>query len=175
MNKFKFFSTCKTIQELKTTFRELVKLHHPDKPTGNLETMKSLNLEYEKAFEYIKSNPINDQEKKSSYYANVNDGFRETLEKIIFIPEIFIEICGSWLWVNGETKPVKHLLKDAGLWYAGNKKAWYFKPADYKAKKHKAFSMDDIRGKYGSETVEKKERVKVEVVKGKSKSDQAAK
>jgi len=32
MNKFKFFSACKTIQELKLTFRELVKLHHPDKP-----------------------------------------------------------------------------------------------------------------------------------------------
>jgi len=162
MHKFKFFSSCKTIQELKTTFREL-------------ETMKSLNLEYEKAFEYIKTHPINDQEKKSSFYANVNDGFRETLEKIIFIPEIFIEICGSWIWVNGETKAVKHLLKEAGLWYAANKKAWYFKPADYKAKKHKAFSMEDIRGKYGSETVEKKERTKVEVVKGKSKSDQAAK
>jgi len=151
MNKFKFFSTCKTIQELKTTFRELVKLHHPDKPTGNLETMKSLNLEYELAFEYIKKNPIND-----------HDGFRETLEKIIFIPEIFIEICGSWIWVTGETKSVKDILSKAGLWYAGNKKAWYFKPADYKAKKHKAFSMDDIRGKYGSETVEKKERTKVE-------------
>ena len=92
--------------------------------------MKALNLEYEKAFEYIKSNPINDQEKKSSYYANVNDGFRETLEKIIFIPKIFIEICGSWLWVTGETKPVKTILSQAGLYWAANKKAWYFKPAD---------------------------------------------
>ena len=150
MNKFKFFSTCKTIQELKTTFRELVKVYHPDKITGDLETMKQINIEYESAFEYIKTHPINDQEKKTSYYANVNDGFRETLEKIIFIPCITIEICGSWLWVNGETKPVKDILKNAGLFYAGNKKAWYFKPSDYKAKKHKAFSMDDIRNKFGS-------------------------
>lgn len=162
MNKFKFFSACKTIQELKTTFRELVKFHHPDKSTGDLETMKQINIEYELAFEYIKKNPINENEKKSNFYANVNDGFRETLEKIIFIPAITIEICGSWIWVNGETKPVKDLLSKAGLWYAGNKKAWYFKPSDYKAKKHKAFSMDDIRGKYGSETVEKKERTKVD-------------
>ena len=161
MHKFKFFSTCKTIQELKTTFRELVKFHHPDKQTGNLETMKAINNEYELAFEYIKNNPINETEKKSNFYANVNDGFRETLEKIIFIPEITIEICGSWLWINGETRPVKGLLKDAGLWYAANKKAWYFKPSDYKAKKHKAFSMNDIRNKYGSETIEKKERVRV--------------
>lgn len=161
MHKFKFFSACKTLQELKTTFRELVKLHHPDKITGNLETMKALNLEYELAFEYIKIHPINDQEKKSSFYANVNDGFRETLEKIIFIPKIEIEICGSWLWVNGETKPVKDILKNAGLYWAQNKKAWYFKPSDYKGRKHKAFSMEDIRGKYGSETVEKKERVNV--------------
>ena len=162
MSKFKFFSQCKTIQELKTTFRELVKVYHPDnQTTGNLETMKALNLEYELAFQYIKTHPINEQEKKSSYYANVNDGFREVLEKIIFIPEIFIEVCGSWLWITGNTKPVKDILKQAGLYYAGNKKAWYFKPTGYKAKKHKAFSMDDIRNKYGSEEVEKRERVKV--------------
>ena len=163
MNKFKFFSSCKTLQELKTTFRELVKINHPDKITGDLETIKQINNEYELAFEYIKNNPINETEKKSSFYANVNDGFRETLEQIIFIPEIFIEICGSWLWVTGETKQVKDILKNAGLYWAANKKAWYFKPSDYKAKKHKTFSMNDIRGKYGSETVEKKERIKLAV------------
>ena len=162
MSKFKFFSTCKTIQELKTIFRELVKVYHPDNQiTGNLETMKELNLEYELAFQYIKTHPINEQEKKSSYYANVNDGFREVLEKIIFIPEIFIEVCGSWLWITGDTKPVKDILKNAGLFWAGRKQAWYFKPKEYKAKKHKAWDMDKIRNTFGSETIEKKERTKV--------------
>jgi hypothetical protein len=162
MSKFKFFSNCKTIQELKNHFRELVKIYHPDnRITGELQTMKALNLEYELAFEYIKTHPINDQEKKSSYYANVNDGFREVLEKIIFIPDIFIEVCGSWLWITGETKQVKDILKNAGLWYAANKKAWYFKPANYKAKKHKAWDLNKIRDTFGSETVEKQERTKV--------------
>jgi len=151
MNKFKFFSSCKTLQELKNQFRELVKMYHPDnKETGNLETMKALNLEYEKAFEYIKNNPINETEKKSSYYADINDGFRETLEKIIFIPSIKIEICGSWLWITGETKPIKDILKNAGLLWAGKKQAWYFKPKEYKAKKHKAWDMDKIRNTFGS-------------------------
>lgn len=151
MNKFKFFSSCKTIQELKNKFRELVKTFHPDNQiTGDLQTMKELNLEYEKAFEYIKTHPINETEKKSSYYANVNDGFRETLEKIIFIPCITIEICGSWLWVTGDTKPIKDILKKAGLYWAGKKQAWYFKPKDYKAKKHKAWDLNKIRDTFGS-------------------------
>ena len=136
MKKSVYFSNCKTLQELKTKYRELVFTYHPDiAGDASTETMKQINNEYESMFEYIKSNPVNEQEKKSNYYANVNDGFREVLSKIVHLPEIEIEICGSWLWVTGETKNVKDQLKEAGLFWAAKKQAWYFKPVDYKAKK----------------------------------------
>lgn len=160
---FKFFINCKTLQDVKSQYRALVYLYHPDRQNGDLEIMKQVNNEYELVFEYIKNHPANEQEKKSSYYANVNDGFREMLEKIIFIPEISIEICGSWVWVTGETKQVKDILKNAGLFWANNKKAWYFKPSEYKGGKHKPFSMSDIRNKYGSQNVEKQDRDKIAV------------
>lgn len=32
-----------------------------------------------------------------------------------------IEVCGSWLWISGDTKPNKDVLKAAGLWYAPKK------------------------------------------------------
>jgi len=163
MNKFKFFSACKTLQDLKTTFRELVKFHHPDKATGNLEKMKALNIEYELAFEYIKKNPINETEKKSSFYANVNDGFREILEKIIFIPKISIEIRGSWLWVGGETKPIKNIFKNAGFKWSPNNLEWYWKSYVQKGYKHTAWGKDKIRSVYGAEKVETQERAKVAV------------
>lgn len=160
---FKFFFACKTLQDVKTKYRELVYLYHPDRENGNLEIMKQVNAEYEKIFEYIKNNPINEQEKKSYYYANVNDGYREQIEKIVFIPEISIEICGSWIWINGNTKPVKDIIKDAGFSWANNKKAWYWKPYTQKSHKHTAWDMDKIRNTYGSQKVENQERDKIAV------------
>jgi len=113
--------------------------------------MKQVNNEYEQVFEYIKNNPITEQEKKSYYYANVNDGYREQIEKIVFIPDLQIEICGSWIWLNGNTYAVKNIIKDAGFLWAGNKKAWYWKPYEQKGYKHKAWDMDKIRNTYGSQ------------------------
>ena len=50
----KFFEGVWTEEELKSTYRKLVKAHHPDKG-GNVEIMKLLNYEYArylKAFQY---------------------------------------------------------------------------------------------------------------------------
>ena len=35
----------------------------------------------------------------------------ETLEEV---EGISLEVCGSWLWVDGDTKPVKDLIKSVG-------------------------------------------------------------
>ena len=32
---------------------------------------------------------------------------------------------GDWLWVTGDTKPVKDTLKSAGCFYSAKRKAWY--------------------------------------------------
>ena len=50
----KFFEGVLTEEELKSTYRKLVKTHHPDKG-GNTELMKMINYEYArylKAFQY---------------------------------------------------------------------------------------------------------------------------
>lgn len=45
---FSFFSTCKTKEEAKTIYKNLVKLYHPDSPTGNKEMFEKIQEEYEK-------------------------------------------------------------------------------------------------------------------------------
>jgi exodeoxyribonuclease VII large subunit len=49
----KFFTNCKSLDELKAEYRKLVKLHHPDRG-GDPEVMKAINNEYEKRFEELK-------------------------------------------------------------------------------------------------------------------------
>lgn len=161
MKKFEFFVNCKTIQDVKTQYKKLVYQFHPDRKTGNLETMKRINNEYEFVFEWVKNHPINEQEEKTSKFADVNDGYREILEKVIFIPNIYIEICGCWVWITGDTKPVKDIIKQAGFSWAVKKKAWYWKPYEQKRRKHKEWDMDQIRNVYGSQTVEKQERERI--------------
>lgn len=164
MSKLKFFSACNTLRELKSRYRELVYLYHPDR-NGNatLEIMKQVNNEYEQAFDYILKHPFNEQEKKSNFYANVNDGFREQVAKVSFIPGIQIEICGSWIWLSGNTKPVKDTIKNAGFAWAPKKYNWYWHPAEYHSRKHKTWDMNKIRDTYGSQSVETKEREKITI------------
>jgi len=150
MSKFYYFSDCKTLQDVKTRYRDLVFQFHPDRQNGDLETMKKINLEYEQAFAYIKEHPQTEQEKKSNYYADVNDGYREQILKVIHIPGINIEICGCWIWITGDTKPVKDIIKKAGYIWRKNKVAWSWNPPEFKSRRHKSWDMDKIRETYGS-------------------------
>ncbi|HQU60553.1 MAG TPA: hypothetical protein PLU64_15210, partial [Saprospiraceae bacterium] len=42
--------------------------------------------------------------------------------------------------------------------FAGKKKMWFFKPAGYKPRVRREWSMDKIRTAYGSQTVDKNGR-----------------
>lgn len=155
---FKWFSEVKTIDELKKQYRKLAMQHHPDISNNSDQAMKEINNEYEKAYTYILTH-MSDKEQATHTKQghNVNDGYREIINKIVHIPNIIIEICGSWIWISGETKPVKDQLKAAGFYWAAKKLQWYWRPTEYKAPKHrKAMTMEYIRDKYGSEKIENK-------------------
>lgn len=63
---------------------------------------------------------------------------------------ISLEICGSWLWIDGDTKPVKELIKSVGGRFAGKKKKWYVRPDGAKWFHRKEQDMERIREGYGS-------------------------
>ena len=159
----KWFKDCKTIDEVKKTYRKLAMQFHPDIIKGDGKEMKEINLEYEIVFKVIEKGFT--QAQKETYNKqghNVNDGYREMINKILHIPNIDIEICGSWVWVSGSTKPVKDQLKAAGYYWAAKKLQWYWRPQEYKAaKSRKSMSMDYIRDKYGSEKIENKPYMRI--------------
>lgn len=161
--KANYFGNCKTIQELKAEYKKLVYMYHPD-ASGTHDTedaMKEVNSLYETRHAYILAHPFNEDEKKHNFYANVNDGYREQISKVAFIPGIEIEICGSWIWVTGDTKPVKVVIKEAGYFWSKNKTAWYWRPEGYKSHGKRNWDMNRIRDTYGSQKVEKEERMQV--------------
>ena len=157
-----YFSDCNSIEEIKKRYRELAQKFHPDHNHDNdtTETMKQINLQYE-AFKNKTFTGYNHETKKE-YTQNFDpfDGYREIIDKIINLEGITIELCGTWLWVGGNTKEHKEYLKEIGLTFSGKKIMWYWHPGSFHKKSKKNMSIDEIRFKYDSETIHKQEQEK---------------
>lgn len=152
MTKTRFFSNVKTLDELKKLYRELAQKLHPDKG-GSTEDMKALNAEYDEVFKRVKNfRTAASGEVYESENAEAPEDFREVIEKIIML-NIKIEICGSWIWVTGNTYPVRGQLKEAGFYWSKNKSAWYWHSPENASRSRKRMSLDEIRAFHGSQVV----------------------
>ena len=144
-----------TRKELKKLFRKLTLKNHPDHG-GDTEMMR-LIIE---AFEVLKEQysfviEVDKEFEEDENYWKIDDPEMEKVYKSIYhFENIKIEICGYWMWVTGETYPYRSELKNAGLFYARKKVAWYWKPADKNSLGRGKASLEYIRKKYGSKSLE---------------------
>ena len=148
-----FFHECKTLVEVKATYKQLAKKFHPD-CGGDTEIMKAINLEY--AFACAKI--LNDEDltaEELNEQINLSEEYRKVIEQLIILLGIVIEVVANWIWVTGNTYPVRKELKAAGLFFASKKQAWYYRAEEYKTKGGKK-TLDEIREKYGSEKINTK-------------------
>lgn len=146
-----FFSDCKTLDEVKQLYKTLAKQHHPDKG-GDLETMKQINAEYDfVSVRLLKGMDIKEEERTRQ--TAFSQTYKEKINAIIHLEGVIVELSGSWIWVTGNTRPIKDKLKEAGFFWAKNKCAWFWRPEDQKCNNRKPLTMEEIRRKYGSERI----------------------
>lgn len=146
----KFFKDCQTIDEVKSLYKKLAKENHPDMG-GDTATMQAINTEYAFACARLaKDAGLSDEQ--ADREIKLSEEYRQVIEKIIHLPEIIIEVVGNWIWVTGNTKPVKDILKETGFFYASKKIAWYYRSEIFKTRGNGA-PLEQIRRKYGSETI----------------------
>ena len=143
-----YFDNIKNVTELKQVYRQLALKFHPDKG-GDTEEMQAINQEYQEALDHLLQDGKIDQNEFNDSWDIV-----EKVNQVIHIPDITIEICGTWIWISGNTYPVKGTLKDNGFFWAGKKKMWYWRPPEQKRSRRTTQSMNWIRDKYGSESPE---------------------
>lgn len=151
--KLKYFINCQNLDEIRRKYKELALLHHPDRPNGDTVTMQFINNEYE----YCIKNPFffNQEHQKHQEKTIHLEQFKDIIDKIICLPGIQIEICGRWIWVSGNSYPVRATLKAAGMKYARKKYQWYWHaPDEKKFRRTKTYSMQNIREKYGSDVIQ---------------------
>lgn len=127
---------------VKTAYRQASMKYHPDRNPAGTEMMKLVNEAYQVLKDF--SGDVKEQQ------ADYGDLLNEALNAIINLPGLFIEICGAWLWVSGDTRTHKITLKEAGFQWAPKKKLWYYRPEQYRSRARGNVDMDEIRTKYGS-------------------------
>lgn len=155
----KYFQTCQTLEEVKTLYRELAKQFHPDLNPDGKEVMQEINNEYEFACAKV----LQDVKDSSSKF-DAAMMFREKIDQIINLPGIQIEIVGAWLWITGKTREVKEELKNLEFRFAPKKIAWYWFPEGFESR-GSGKSLDQIRAKYGSEVIRKREEERKNLLK----------
>ena len=55
---------------------------------------------------------------------NTPEEFRQIIDLLMKLEGIEVELCGSWLWIGGNTKEHKDALKAAGCRWCSKKKLW---------------------------------------------------
>lgn len=161
----KYFNNVNTLEELRKQYKELLKKYHPDNPNGSTKATQEVNTEYDNLFKVLKdrhehkTEQTNDTDNKNNYNNmkydfSEDEKLREVLQSIIRLSNITIEICGSWIWISGNTYNHREELKKHGFKYASKKKQWYWHSEAFRKKGNKTLSMDDIRNFYGSTEVQ---------------------
>ncbi|MAE51587.1 MAG: molecular chaperone DnaJ [Micavibrio sp.] len=126
----------------KTAYRAACKKYHPDINPAGEDMMKVIN----EAFDALKDFTGEVKDQQTDY----GDLLNTALNKAFGLPGIKIEICGAWIWLTGNTREHKDELKESGYKWASKKKAWYFRPEEYRSRSQGNKTLDEIRAKYGS-------------------------
>ena len=143
------FKGVEGINEAKKIYKNLAKKLHPD-VGGSEEEFKILNSVYTDLIEH------------KIYFSNdikIDIELEKIISLILHFENITIELVGSWVWVSGDTREIKEKLKEIGFKWASKKKMWYF--GEMKGRNPQEKSLDEIKAKYGSETLKTKDKKEI--------------
>ena len=145
----KEFSEVTGINEAKKVYKTLAKKLHPD-VGGSEEEFKLLNAIY------------NDFIENKIYFSNdfkIDLDLEKIISQILHFENITIELVDSWICLSENTKEIKDKLKELGFKWASKKKMWFY--GEMKGRNPQEKSMEEIKSKYGSETLKSKEKKEI--------------
>ena len=144
------FKGVEGINEAKKIYKTLAKKLHPDMVGGDEESFKLLNAIYTDLIEH------------KIYFSNdfkIDIELEKIISLILHFENITIELVGSWIWVSGDTREIKNKLKELGFKWASKKKMWFY--GEMKGRNPNEKSMEEIKSKYGSETLKTNDKKKI--------------
>ena len=151
-----FFTGCTTVEATKKAYRELAMRWHPDRPGGDTATMQKINAEYHaklKSFDGHETVGDDNKQRQYRYNERKEQDLVEKLGEILRIKmtaDVFL--IGVWIWIKGDTKPVKDQLKALGCRWHSDKACWYWHAADQKSWSKGKGNFTNMAMRYGWES-----------------------
>ena len=139
------------LNELKKQNRQQATKLHPD-AGGNEEEFKVMYKEFETLFNKIKNqyNKVVRETQQGHEKTETPEVYADIINALIRYDDLIIELCGTWIWISGNTKEHKEVLKANKCRWAKNKEMWYFRLEEYASHNRRTSTMDDIRARYAS-------------------------
>jgi len=140
------------LDSLKKQYFKLAKKYHPD-AGGTTIQFQQLQAEYDILLKkLLKGSSLNTEQRENEIV--IDQAIRDIIDALINIEGLDIDVIGKWLWVGGQTYPVRTILKQVGLEFI--KKAgvpyWVYKGSESKGRGK--MSIEEIKAKYGSHKME---------------------
>jgi|TergutMp193P3_1026864.scaffolds.fasta_scaffold14636_1 curved DNA-binding protein CbpA len=153
-----YFRNCKSIEEAKKTYRNLLKKFHPDHAgkEGEAATVEIIN-QFNRFIDTFVSDSFYAYyaDKEETPEAETMTPFQDVLKKIIDF-DCDIEIIGYWIYCF-RSYEVRDALKALGFWFSSKHKAWVFSGGN-KTRFYSKKTLDEIRAEKGSRKVNKNEK-----------------
>lgn len=151
------------LDSLKKQYLKLAKKYHPD-AGGTTIQFQELQNEYERLFKQLLNGSGLSKEAKDNE-VEIDKEIRVIIDSLVNLDNLNVELIGKWLWISGDTYPVKNVLKSAGLQFI--KKAgvpyWVYKGSESAGRGK--MTMDEIKNKYGSSKIDLKPTKKISGIK----------
>ena len=144
-----YLDNCKTLDDVKQAYKQWAHKLHPDVPGGSEKAMKALNNEYDTTIERLNRTGAAAADNTATEMAE----YKVVITALINLAGLQIELCGRWLWISGDTRRHKEVLKAAGCKWAAKKLMWYWYPAGAGTYSRHNTPIEKIRHKYGSTIV----------------------
>ena len=153
-----YFENVNCVEELKKQYFALAKKYHSDITGGSDEKMKELNNEYADLYKTYKDIHASiKEESEEKYYTaktptnEAPEDFIKIIAFLLSLKGLEVELCGRWIWISGDTKTHKDLLKEMGCRWAAEKKMWsWHYNGDATGYRKKGTDIGKIRNMYGS-------------------------
>ena len=150
-----YFKYCRTAEELKKAYRNAAKILHPD-AGGDEDEFKRMQAEFSNAWELLKN--IHKNAEGETYTRETTEtagGFMDIIETLLHLEGVQTEICGTWIWCSGNTRPYRDTFRKLGFRWSKTKSAWYYHSGPYRKFNGCELSLDEIREMYGSKQYNK--------------------